>query len=67
MTNKTKAFLLIIGLAVCLLIVLITNTQAHQRNINTSIKIDHAVTKRSVINTGIQWIFQTTYKLLKTN
>ncbi len=67
MTNTIKVFLLIIGLAVCLLIAFITKTEAHQDTTHSSIKVERVVVTQSVVNTGTQWIIQTTYKLLKIN
>ena len=47
MTNKIKIIFLIIGLAVCILIVFITKAEASE-DTNTENKIDHAGITQSV-------------------
>jgi hypothetical protein len=66
MTNKSKIFFLITGLVVCLLIVFIAKTEAREHT-NTASEMKQGGVTQLVVNTGSQWIIQTTYKFLTNN
>ena len=68
MTNKIKTLLLIVGLMACLIVTLIAKTEITQSDTEVETGIDSpSVTTQVIVNTGAQWVIQTTYKILKPN
>lgn len=66
MTNKIKKLCLIIGLLVCLIAALIAKRELSRKDADITNNMNQPVSiTQTVINTGSQWIIQTTYKLLK--
>ena len=67
MTNKIKTLCLILGLTTCLIVMLIAKVEFSQKETEASKEIKNSPpTTQVVVNTGVQWIIQTTCKILKS-